>query len=432
MLISIQTGLLIPALGQDFNVFLDGRTVKVEGRYDRTELFSSRDASEAIQYALDQVSETGGDIHLGSGSFELDSPLRIHGHTSLQGSGRSTRLLVTEQNSEGVGIICKEANGVEISDLRLSAGDNENARTGLIIDNSGDVKVFNIYSVGFADYGLWMRNQSFLCEISSSSFAGNMKANVFLDSLNWGTVGNFIPNLLANCTIYGGGKGIECNYVIVLNIVACNIYQTNDYGIHLYNASNSVLVSGCRTFQISSHAVVVEDTHELNVTGNIFCWALGDGIVVRNAAWGTICGNNVIDNGSFNPGGVNFESHFEDVKEEMPLQNGITLEAVRGFNISNNTIFNWNLAPKMKYGIYEDAKSYKNVIEGNNINYYMDASVLSEGSETTVSNNVELDDVTYVEVGNYAKRHSHEGPFRPGRIQSYQPELVEEFIESLK
>jgi hypothetical protein len=432
LLSAFQFRTLMSAPTQDFLIYLDGDEVKVEGRFDRVEHFSSKDASEAIQFALDEIAESGGDVILGSGRFFLDRPLKISTNCSLRGSGRSTKLMVSEDNEEGVGIMCWYANGVEISDLCLSSGDNEKAKTGLIIDRCGDVKVFNIFSVGFAEYGLWLRNQSFLCEVSSCTFAGNMKSNVYLDSLNWGIYGNFIPNLLADCTIYGGGKGIECNYVIVLNIVACNIYQTNDYGIHLYKTSNSVLINGCRTFQISSHAVVVENTHELNITGNIFCWSLGDGIVVEQGAWGTICGNNVIDNGSFNPGGVNFESHFEDVKEEMPLQNGITLKEVRGFNVSNNTIFNWNLAPKMRYGIYEDSQSYKNVIEGNNINYYMDAAVLSEGAETIVSNNVELDDVTFVEVRDYAKRHSYEGHFRPGRIQSYQPELTEEFIESLK
>lgn len=432
LLSSFQFQSLYSSPVQDMNIFLKGNKVIVEGKFDQSELFSSNDASEAIQYALDQISEVGGDIYLSSGTFSLDEPLIVYTNTSIQGSGRSTKLLVTKKNKEGVGMICKDSKGVEISDLSLTAGENEGAKTGLIIDNSGDIKVFNIFSIGFAEYGVWMRNQSFLCEISSSSFAGNKKSNVFLDSLNWGTYGNFIPNLLSNLTIYGGGKGIECNYVIVLNIVACNIYQTNDYGIHLYNASNSVLVSGCRTFQIGSHAVVVEDTHELNVTGNIFCWSLGDGIVVDNAAWGTICGNNVIDNGSYNPGGVNFKSHFKDVKEEMPLQNGITLKSVRGYNVSNNTIFNWALAPKMRFGIYEDEKSFKNVIEGNNINFYLDASVLSQGAETTVSNNVELDDVVFNEVRDYPKRHAYQGPFRAGRIQSYQPELTEELINSLK
>jgi hypothetical protein len=165
--------------------------------------------------------------------------------------------------------------------------------------------------------------------------AGNQKANLYLENLNWGTYGNFIPNLVSNCTIYGGGKGIECNYVIVLNIIGCNIYQTNDIGIHIYKQSNSVLVNSCRTFQISSDAMVVEKSDELNVTGNIFCWSTGNGIVVKNAAWGNISGNNIIDNGSYNPGGINFKSTFDDVKEKMPLMNGISLSGVKGYVINS-------------------------------------------------------------------------------------------------
>jgi hypothetical protein len=218
----------------------------------------------------------------------------------------------------------------------------------------------------------------------------------------------------------------------VLNIIACNIYQTSDIGIHLYNMSNSILVSGCRTFQISSDALVVEGAHELNVTGNIFCWSTGHGMVIRDAAWGTICGNNIIDNGSYNPGGVNFKSNFEDVSEEMPLMNGICLSKVRGFNVSNNTIFNWELAPKMLYGIHEDSSCFRNVIEGNNINYYLEADVLSEGQQTVVSNNVGLPDDTYFEIDEFSKRQSIKGHFRPGTIQSFQPELIQQYIDRLK
>lgn len=38
--------------------------------------------------------------------------------------------------------------------------------------------------------------------------------------------GAFVPNLVTNCTIFGGGKGIETKRAIVLNIVGCMVYQT--------------------------------------------------------------------------------------------------------------------------------------------------------------------------------------------------------------
>ncbi len=417
---------------KDYLAFFKDGSVKIKGKFDGETYFSSADASTAFQYALDRFKAEGGTLEIGSGSFLLKKPLILFDNTHIRGCGRATKLLVDTDNGEGIGIICKDAKGVMISHMTVSAGQNPDAKTGIIIDNSGEVKVQRVFSVGFSAYGLWMRNNSFLCEISSCSFAGNEKSNLYLENLNWGKYGNFIPNLISDCTIYGGGKGIECNYVIVLNIVACNIYQTREVGIHIYKMSNSILVNSCRTFQISSDAMVVEGSHELNVTGNIFCWSTGDGIVVRDAAWGTISANNIIDNGSINPGGVNFQSNFEDIEEDIPLKNGISLYSVRGFNISNNTIFNWELAPKMKYGIYEDETSFNNIIEGNNINYYMEAGVLSEGTGTLVTNNKGLDNATYFEIKDINDMKSILGIYRPGTVQSFQPELTEEWIDSLK
>jgi hypothetical protein len=91
-----------------------------------------------------------------------------------------------------------------------------------------------------------------------------------------------VPNLVTNCIVYGGGKGIECSRTIVLNIVACVIYQSQDVAYYVGNTSNSVLISGCRSFQIGSHAVVADGSHEFNLSSNIFCWHEGHGMLVRD------------------------------------------------------------------------------------------------------------------------------------------------------
>lgn len=422
------------AFAQDFDVFLDGTELKVAGQFDRKPHFSGASASEAIQFALDQAGKTGGSVRLGSGRFHLDAALQIPAQVRLSGSGRATKLQVSPKNTGGTAIICKESHGAEVSDLCLTAGDNGKALVGLIVDASGEVKVRNVCAVGFSDYGIWVRNHAFLCEISGCVLAGNSKVNLYLEDMHAGTFGDFIPNIITNCTIYGGGKGIECNHVIVLNITGCSIYQTNGTGIHLHSQSNSVLVSGSRTFQITGDAMVVEgSTHELNVTGNIFCWSTGHGIVVRHGAWGTITGNNIIDIGSCNPVGKNNTMRFANMKEEIPLKNGISLTQTRGYTISSNTIFNWNLAPKMRFGIHEDNKSFKNIITGNNVNYTFENAVLAEGSESVVRDNVSLADVTHAEIGKLDSGKSIDGPFKKdGVVQTYQPELTQKFIDSLK
>ena len=423
-----------PGFAADFDVYPDGKRIYVKDSFTGKTAFKSEDAAEAIQHALDAAAEDGGSVSLSSGRFYLDAPLKVASDVALSGSGRATKLEVTAENEEGIGIIAKDTMGVSVSDLCLTAGDNEAAKIGIVLDNCGNARVSNIFAVAFSEYGLAIQNKSFLSEIVSCVFAGNKKANIYGKDLNWGDHGDFIPNLISNCTIYGGGKGIELDFVIVMNIVGCNIYQTNDIGIHIYNQSNSVAVVGSRTFQISADAVVVHNSHELNITGNVFCWHTGNGIVIEACAWGVISGNEVIDNGSYNPGGDNFKSFFKDLNpDDIPLTTAIILDQSRGYTVSNNTIFNWRLAPKMEYGIHEKANSFKNLIQGNNINYFLEAAIKSEGAETLVANNVELADVTHAEIGKFHGHHRIEGKFLyEEKCQSYQPELTQQLIDTLR
>lgn len=403
------------------------------GQFDRKVYKSSPEAAVALQFALDRLSPSGGELKIGNGNFLLNEPIKVHDNTSVVGSGRATRLRVTAKNEEGIGIICKNSKGVEISELTLSAGDNVNANTGLIIDNSGELKIQNLASVGFSQYGLWLRNKSFLCEIINCSLAGNGKANLhFSDLAGHGPIGDYVPNLIAGCLIYGGGKGIEADKALCLNITGCVIFQTHDVGIHLRNGSNSVLINGCRVYQAGSDALLVEASHELNVTGNIFCWPVGHGIVIRKSAWGTITANNIIDVGSYNPGGPTLKLKFPDIKAEIASKNGVALTGVRGYQVSNNAIFNWASAPKMNCGIHEDRSCFKNIIAGNNINYFQQAAVLSEGKETAVSGNMGLGDAAYNKVQELDSRISVKEPFDKGYIHSFQPKLVQEFIDRLK
>jgi len=87
----------------------------------------------------------------------------------------------------------------------------------------------------------------------------------------------------------------------------------------------------------------------------------------------------------------------------------------------------------MQFGIHEKANSFKNLIQGNNINYYLEAAVKSEGAETLVANNVELADVTHAEIGKFADHHRIEGKFLVDeKCQSFQPELTQNLIDTLK
>lgn len=407
-------------LTQDYRVATNGEAFLVVGAVDGETLFESTQANLAIQHAVDALGDAGGQVMISRGDYLLDEPIMMDDRVHLSGSGRATRLLVSEANTKAKAIVCRDINGFIISDLALSAGENPKARIGLLIDNCGDSKVRDIFAVGFAHYGISMINNSFLNEITGCHLAGNLKANLYAKDLMRGTYGDFIPNLIANCMIYGGGKGIELNRVNVMNIIGCSVYQTNDTAYYINNWSNSVLISGSRTFQITGVAVMVEKSMEVNITGNIFCWSTEQCIVLKEARWGNVTGNNVIDAGSYNTGKEFAKSTDAELPEDVQLYDGIEMVGVHGFHVGGNTIFNWDAAPKMRHGVSEDATSRKNVIANNNINFFDGEAVLSLGEDTEVHGNVELKDEAHVVMKD------------PTMLQSYRTELTEQFIELQK
>jgi hypothetical protein len=379
---------------------------------------------------------------LGRGTFLLEEPVRLADDVHLRGSGRGTRLQVSEANRDGVGLLCEGLHGVAVSDLALTAGANEGAVAGVVLDDCGDCQVRDVFAVGFAHYGIWVRNNSFLCEVRGCKLGGNGRANLYLEHLErGGRGGDYAPNLVTNCIAYGGGTGFECDRAIVLNIVGCAVYQPNKYAYHVRNTSNSVLISGCRSFQVEQDAVVVEASHEINISSNTFCWHEGHGIVLKDVIWGTVCGNNVIDSGSVNLTTKTLASttlldvtvevdgepythpfHMSPPDDyEPPLMNGIYLiEGTRGVTVNGNAIFNWGPAPHMKYGVEEDTSCINNVISANNINFCQQGAVLSKGSGSQVHGNVSRVDEAYLGK-----------PAGPGGVHVFDVELIRRFIQDL-
>ncbi len=375
-------------------------------------IYQSTSASAVIQWANDTLAGDGGEIKINRGRFVLDEMVCLGDNVWITGSGRGTKLLINSVT----GLLAKGVKGVEISNLGVIAAD-EKAQAGIVLDASVDSKIRDVLAAGFSGYGIWVRNNSILCSVQGCSLAGNRLANLHFDHLERGDHGDFIPNLASHCMIYGGGKGIDITRSIVLNVVGCVVYQTGDIAYHVRNTSNSVLISGCRSFQITGPAVAVEDTHEFNLSSNVFCWHTEEGVRLKNCNWGTISGNEVIDTGSYNPGTRDTTTKFSDIKIDIPLFDGISLENCQGFTVNGNAIFNWPVCPKMHAGIRLDEKCFKNNIVGNNINYYEMTDVLSEGIETVVANNV-----------GYGDKPFQSAEAVGTTIQSFYPKLTDDFI----
>ena len=406
----------MPDIIQDCEVYELAGKFHARGRIDGAKFASSVSAAETIQGAIDSLGKGGGEVRLHRGVYPLDAPLTLADSVTLRGCGRASRLSVTDRNEAGIAVLCEKLTGALVTDLSAAPHKGAKSVAGVVLDDCGDCKVTDVFCASFDQYGIWMRNNSFLCEIRGCTLAGNGDTNLYLDHLREGRYGQYIPNLVTNCIVYGGGKGIVCDGTIVANIIACAVYQTGGYAYHVHSSSNSVLISGCRSFQISDDCVVLEDTHEFNCSSNIFCWHTGHGIVIRNARWGAICGNEIIDTGSYNPDCPNFTRKIQELTDETPLFNGIELVDAHGYSVQGNTLFNWAVAPPMRIGIREDADSFKNIIGGNNVNYYKEEAVRSEGKETVVGENV-----------GHAK-DPHQGWDHNSNLQTFHTQLTRDFI----
>ncbi len=404
----------------DLIVYQNANETCIKAWNEPTPFFSSSQASETIQKAIDTLAaDGGGEIRLMRGRYALSRPVELKNAVAIAGSGRATTLHPADDWQGEAILFANETRGASVSNFCINGQDLPSLRNGIEIATSGECEIEKMKIARLAGNGILLRDHAFLCNIRHCSLAGNREAAIRLQSLAKGPYGDFLPSSVQNCLIYGGGKGIVCDNAIVVNLTGNTVYQTKGPAFHLCKVSNSVLISGCRTFQIGAEAVLCEDSHELNVSSNIFCWHEGPGIRTRNARWGTISGNEIIDSGSYNPGGPDQKTPFAKAEKSFSLQNGIELLDTRGYSLTGNTIFSWHVCPKMRNGIYEDAESSKNLIADNQINFYEEAAVASHGSDTRQGENVSLSDTTHI------------GEKQTEFIQSFQTKLTEKFIKEL-
>jgi hypothetical protein len=344
------------------------------------------DAATAIQAALDIAGR--GEVVIEPGDYPISRRLNLRSHLTLRGRGRGTQLLLTADNTEGSVIHGDTLDGVRVTDLTVSGhGGPVDGSSGIVLTACGDSRVTDVIARDFGESGIVLQQHCFFCEVRSCQLVGNRTQGILCQELAKGRVGDYLPNSIQLCSLYGGGTGIRADFAVVLNIVGCTVTRTHGPAYHLTRDCNSVLISGSRSFQITGPAVRADTSHELNITGNIFCWHTNDGIHLTRCSWGCISGNEIIDTGSHNPDVEDQTVRFDELPEAPVPCDGLRLEGVKGFSISGNTIFNWPQGCIIGHGVSEDATSFKNSITGNNINYFAGEAVASTGRETTVTHN---------------------------------------------
>lgn len=381
-------------------------------------------ADDAIMHAIELAGESGGSIHIGPGVFFFHSAVKLDHQIVISGEGVNTKILPVDNYTDTCLFYGDSLNEVTLTNMKLTAAESEESQlSGIIIKNSGSCLFRDLTLIGFSERGIWLTEDTFLSEVRGCRFADIGRSGVFLDQLNdIGRAGPYLPNLVSNCIFFRGGKGVECSDAIVANIVACMVFQSREPAFHINSASNSILISGCRTFQIEDDAVVVEDSHEIAITGNIFCWQIKNGIVLKGVDWGTISGNNIIDSGNIP---FEFEGDEEwEYWQERPESTeeyqycGLKIHSdSKGLTINGNAIFNWASNPPMTYGIYESEDCSDNIVIGNNINYFTETGIHALGNGTIVTDNI-------------ATSAAHRG--NKESIHSFDTRLIEKFIEEIK
>lgn len=362
-------------IGQSVVIYQDNNNYKAITNVTHEEIIVDTNASRVIQGVINSFKDYGGSIIIESGIYNIKNKILLNSGIKISGRGESTLLKLAKDNMEG---IIFEANGkdhLEIFDILIDGNSQSSKESiaGIILRDCGDCKINSVTVKNFGQYGIWIDKNSFLCKITECTAAGNKKAGFYLSDLqHGGRGGDFVPNLISNCSVFLGGNGFELNHSLCTNIVGCQVFQVKNNAFFIYNKSNSNIITGSRAFQCKKNAIYVKDSHELNVSSNIMCWNSGNSVELDNVTWGVVSANEFIDIGG---------------RHENPAIGVYIHGYSKLIQVSNNTIFNWSSHQPMIYGIREENTCMKNMISSNIINNYDKAGVFCEGQDTRVESN---------------------------------------------
>jgi hypothetical protein len=326
--------------------------------------------TEATRFLEDAFAAEGGLIELGVGAFRLDEIWRLPPKVSLQGRGRHTLLHSGRALPALLEVVSN--NGMAISSLSLQG--NGTVANGIVARDCIDCDFNNLNLRDFTETGLRLTEASFMNKLSNNTTLNNGHAGTLFENCESGRGGDWVPNQVTGCSSIGErGHGFMTANSFCTNFTACSVYQSLGHGFYISAHSNSVCISGSRVFESARNGIMVEDSHEINISSNILCWNQQNGCELAYVVWGTISANNLIDNG----GRVNEHAH------------GILLRNhSKSLQVTANAIFNWPGHVPMCCGVYEDASCSYNQISSNNINYFTEAAVRTLGVESVARDNL--------------------------------------------
>jgi parallel beta-helix repeat protein len=280
-----------------------------------------------LQAAFDAVPESGGEVIIPPGTYELLKPLVLSVEdTHIKGAGTSTHLINRSENGEPAIVITPKKSAeknsyiwrIQLSDFRVSgnskSGDglyfervNEVHISGLMVDHNGGnginltrcpenprINHCNITYNGKA--GIYV----IACDdvvISANQFEENQDALQFIDGFNLTMSGNNIDDHLRYGIVventYGsfisGNMIEECNSTaIILDrdcygiTISANVIADDGNGIELRDAWGCTVSANTFVMVFNFAVLVGPESGRNTITGNNFCNSyIGDGKIKR-------------------------------------------------------------------------------------------------------------------------------------------------------
>jgi len=340
--------------------------------------FESTDASSAIQYAINKLSVTGGEVVLKRGVYTLTKTITLSSHVSLIGENGSDLVVVT--NSDGV----------------------------VIPENSQFVRLsgFKIHGAGPITQGALIRVKNHVYQIAIS----DIEAHDYYDGIviegayppgdNWGIfmervhVYNSLHDGLA---IVGYGNTYFINEVIiaessnncitlrdtadgVMAFENVHCFDSVNYSLHAYNTDGR-LVQHKRFIAVnfeglSTHpkSVRIENCMNIEFLDVEVAGMANNGIELVNCSDSRIIGGRIINNSLGSPGEYA----------------GVYLENSSEIIVEGNSIYDTNMpgSKTQGYGIIEAGSSNFNVITGNVLRGNSIAPYKLTGSNDVINANI--------------------------------------------
>jgi len=306
--------------------------------------------SASIQLAVDALTTRGGGtVRLSKGTFDMQGPVRLTSHITLEGSGRDTILKKCN------GFRTKFVVDADWGMLKVTVEDPSGFRVGTGIELYDD-----LHKQG------WDVTTAVITAIQGNVlYIDNRTVNDYLAPEN-GTIANAFSLV----------EAVDVEDVRIANLTIDGNKATNDY------------INGCRGGGVYLHKAkdcVVDNVHVTQFNGDSFSWQIAENITVRNseASYGGGLG--------FHPGTGSDSSVVENNVSHHNAEDGFFLcwrvqYGVFRKNVSYaNARYGISIGHQDTDNLFEDNHVYENGSHGIN---FRDETEANAGHRNTFRNNV--------------------------------------------